>query len=111
MATTAPPRATRTSESLLEVFICVGTETGSELVKLVANSESYRAKVKASAYPFDTRQGKPAQVPYIAGQAAYMWTTYDIDVDEKFEDFRDIDKLRMMRRRMAHFVDTNKLLK
>ena len=29
-----------------EVFICISTDTKSDLVKLVANSEGYRAKVR-----------------------------------------------------------------
>lgn len=32
---------------------------------------------------------------------------YELENEHYFEDFRGIDKLRMMRRRISHFVDVN----
>ncbi|CAD7922377.1 unnamed protein product [Amoebophrya sp. A120] len=99
-----------------ELFYCIGTDRRSELIKLIANSEGYRAALRASAYPVGTARDSVGEdgkmlVPHVNdGQGPVPvpgWTTYELENDAYYEDFREIDKLRMMRRRIGHFIDTN----
>ncbi|CAD7956604.1 unnamed protein product [Amoebophrya sp. A25] len=99
-----------------EVFYCFGTENHSEIVKLIANSEGYRAEVRGNAYPVATSRdaansagpdGRLA-VPHIddgaGARPAPGWTTYEMENEHLFCDFRSVDKLRMIKRRISHFI-------
>lgn len=99
----------------------------------VAQDVSCALELRHAAYPHGTRRlarrfflpplikrlphSKPRHVftqiepPKVAGKPCLAWTTYDIEEEKKFMPFRNIDKLRMMRRRMSHFVAIPKLIK
>merc|ERR1719193_1364847 len=87
-----------------EIFLCLKVpEHNDTFVKKCADSEAYRAKLNAEEY-IKSKVGYPA--PKVLGQECPAWIPYqDEDLESyKFAEFRDIDKLRMLRRRIGHFI-------
>lgn len=85
-----------------EIFLCLKVpEHNDDFVRECADSEAYRAKLKPVAY---TNAGITDPLPKVLGEECPAWLAYEDLESHKFEDFREIDKLRMMRRRIGHFI-------
>lgn len=92
-----------------ELFLCLKVpEHNDDFVRECADSEHYRAKLKKEAY---IEAGVDYPVPKVLGQDCPAWIAYEELESQKFEAFREIDKLRMMQRRIGHFISLSEAQK
>lgn len=65
--------------------------------------------VKPTAYPVDPKSRERIPVPEAYGHKMPLHHPYYYDKKEMFEPFRDVDKIRLLKRRLAHFVSLERL--
>jgi len=105
-----------------EIFVCVGCQRGHGIVKKIAHSEGYRAQLNPDIYENKYLGTQNIKIPEVNIDGKLVktsgYTAFDEEMeimdDWMFDDlpeempmylkFREIDKLRMVTRRLEHFV-------